>query len=164
MLPSLRPKNSIFSYWHSHTHCENKQGKERTSLGRNLENIATLEPRTSTQYWTYHTNPTQCSDHENYTYCTPTLGSLGKILLQPSSNITNWEDRLQYGPFDKAYHQELESRHDIFRHYKKLVQTGQFSELFNTKWFSLHSIHFANGHNIHSPRQFNSSYLENQIQ
>jgi len=23
MPPSLRPKNSIFSYWHSHTHCEN---------------------------------------------------------------------------------------------------------------------------------------------
>jgi len=50
------------------------------------------------------------------------------------------------------------------RYYTKLVQTGQFSELFNIKWFSLHSLHSTNGNLIHSPRQFNFSYLENQTQ
>ena len=124
------------------------------------ESTVTLEPRTSTQCWTYHRNPAQCSDDEHHTYCTPTLGRLEKILLQSFTNVTNWGDRLQYEPFCKAYFQELEPQHDIFRYYKKLVQTGQFSELFNTKWFSLHSMHSANGNPIYVPRQFNFSYWE----
>jgi len=33
--PSLRPKNSIFSYWHSH--CENDQWTLKVSEGRDLE-------------------------------------------------------------------------------------------------------------------------------
>ena len=45
-----------------------------------------------------------------------------------------------------------------------MFQTGQFSELFNTKWFSLHFIHSANGNPIHAPRQNNFLYLENQTQ
>jgi len=85
-----------------------------------------------------------------------------KMLLQSSTNVTNWEDRLQYEPFCKAYSQELEPRYDVFRYYKKMFQTGQFSELFNTKWFSLHFIHSANGNPIHAPRQNNFLYLENQ--
>jgi len=78
-------------------------------------------------------------------------------------NVTNWEGRLQYEPFCKAYFQELEPQHDIFRYYKKLFQTGQFSDLY-IKWFSLHSMHSTNGNTIHTPRQFNFSNLENQIQ
>ena len=109
-----------------------------------------------------HTSPSQCSDHENHTWCTPTLGRLEKVLSQASTNITTWEDRLQHEPFCKAYSQELEPRHDIFRYYKRLVQTGQFFELFNTKWFSLHSMHSTNGNPIHAMRQFNFSYVENQ--
>jgi len=70
--------------------------------------------------------PAQCSDQENQTYCTPTLGRLEKILLQSSTNVTNWEDSLQYEPFWKAYFQELEPQHDISRYYQKLVQVGQF--------------------------------------
>jgi len=164
MPPSLRPKNSIFSYWRSHTYCENNQWTLRASNGRNLKSTVTLEPRTSTQCWPYHTSPAQCSDYENHTYCTPTLGRLEKVLLQSSTNVTNWEDRLQYEPFCKAFFQELEPRHDIFQYYKKLVQTGQFSELFNITWFSLHSMHSTNGNAVYVPRQFNSSNLENQIQ
>ena len=76
---SLRPQNSIFSYWRSHTHCENNQW---TLQGSDLESTVALEPRTSTQCWAYHTNPKQCSDHENHTCCTPTLGRLEKVLLQ----------------------------------------------------------------------------------
>ena len=57
------------------------------------------------------------------------------MLLQSSTGITNWEDRLQYEPFCKAYFQELEPRHDIFRYYTKLIQASQFSDLFNIKWF-----------------------------
>jgi len=38
------------------------------------------------------------------------------------------------------------------------------SEIFNIKWFSLHSMHSANGNPIHASRQFNFSYLENQTQ
>ena len=129
-----------------------------------MESTVTLEPRTSTQCWSYHTSPAQCSDHENNTYCTPTLGRLEKILLQSSTNVTDWEDRLQYEPFCKAYSQELEPQHDIFRYYKKLVQTGQFSELFNIKWFSMHSTHSTNGNTVHAPRRFNFSSLENQTQ
>ena len=83
------------------------------------------------------------------------------MLLQSSINVTNWKDRLQYQPFCKAYLQGLEPRHDIFRYYKKLVQTGKFSELFNITWFSLHS---SNGNTVYGPRQFNFSKLENQIQ
>jgi len=78
MPPSLRPKNSIFSHWRSHTHCENNQWTLRGSGGRDLGSTVTLEPRTSTQCWPYHINPEQCSDHENHTYCTPTLGRLEK--------------------------------------------------------------------------------------
>jgi len=164
MPPSLRQRNSIFSYWHSHTHCENNQWTIRTTGGHNLESTATLEPRTSTQCWTYHTKPAQCSDHENHTYCTPTLGRLEKVLLQSSTNITNWEDHLQYEPFRKAYFQELEPRHDIFRYYKKLIQTGQVSEFFNIKWFSLHPIHSTNWNVTHMLTHTNVSNLENQIQ
>jgi len=90
------------------------------------------------------------------------LGRLEKTLLQSSTNVTNWEDRLQYDPFSKAYFQELEPRHDIFRYYQKLIQANQFYELFNIKWFSLHSIHSTMGNTSHAPRQFNFSYLENQ--
>jgi len=147
--PSLRPKNSIFSYWGSHTHCENNQWTLWGTGGRDLGSIVTLEPRTSTQCWSYHTSLTQCSDHENHTYCTPTLGRLEKVLLQPSTNITNWEDRLQYETFCKAYFQELEPRHDISQYYQKLIQSSQFSELLNIKWFSLHSMHSTNGNTIH---------------
>jgi len=46
--PSLRPKNSIFSHWRSHTHCENNQWTTRLTGGRDLESTVTLEPRTST--------------------------------------------------------------------------------------------------------------------
>jgi len=162
--PSLRSKNSVFSYWHLHTHCENNQWTDKISVGRNLQSTITFEPRTSTQCWQSHTSPTQCSDKENHTYCTPTFGRLEKVSLQSSTDITNWEDRLQYEPFCKAYFQELEPRHDIFRYYKRLVQTDQFSELFNIKWFSLHSMHSTNANTIHPPRQFNFSYLENQTQ
>jgi len=162
MPPSLRPRNSIFSYWGPHTHCENNQWTMRASNRRNLESTVTLEPKSSTQCWTHHTSPAQCSDHENHTYCTPTLGRLEKISLQSSTNVMNWEDRLQYEPFCKAYFQELEPKHNISRYYQKLVHTGQFSELFNIKWFSLHSMHSTN--TIHAPRQFNFSNLENQIQ
>ena len=49
MPPSLRPKYSIFSYWHSHTHGENNQWTIRASGGRDLS--VTIEPRTSTQCW-----------------------------------------------------------------------------------------------------------------
>jgi len=113
MPPSLRPKNSIFSYWQSHTRCENNQWTLRASDGRDLESTVTLEPRTSTQCWPYYFGPEQCSDRENHTYCTPTLGRLEKTLLQSSTDTTNWEDRLQYESFCKAYFQELEPRHDI---------------------------------------------------
>jgi len=83
-----------------------------TSRINNLESTVTLEPRTSTQCWTYHHSPAQCSVHENHTYCTPTLGRLEKVLSQSPTNDTNWEDRLQYESFCKAYSQELEPRHD----------------------------------------------------
>ena len=129
-----------------------------------MENTITLKPRTSTQCWSYHSSPAQCSDHEDHTYCTPTLGRVENVLLQSSTNVTNWEDRVQYEPFCKAYFQEFEPGHDISRYYKKLVQTGQFSELFDIKWFSLHSMHSNNGNTIYAPRQFNFSNLENQKQ
>jgi len=108
MPPSLRAKNSIFSYWRSHTHCEKYQRTLRGSGGRDLESTVTLESRTSTQCWPYYLIPEQCSDRENHTYCTPTLGRLEKTLLQLSTDITNWEDRLQYETFCKAYFQEFE--------------------------------------------------------
>jgi len=164
MRPSLRPQNSVFSYWQSHTHCENNQWTLRASNGRNLESTITLEPRTSTQCWPYHIIPAQCSDHENQTYCTPTLGRLKKVFSQSSTDITNWEAHLQYEPFRKAYFQKLEPRHDIFRYYKKLIQASQFSDLFSIKWFSLHSTHSTNGNTTHTLTQFNCSALENQIQ
>ena len=150
MRPSLRLKNSIFSYWQSHTHCENMQWTLRASNGRNLESTITLEPRTSTQCWPYHISPTQCSDHENHTYCIPTLGKLEKVLSQSSTDITNWEAHLQYEPFCKACFQELEPRHDIFRYYTQLIQASQVSNLFNIKSFSLHSMHSTNGNTTHS--------------
>jgi len=131
--PSLQPKNSVFSYWHSHTHCENNQWTLRIPGGRDLESTVTSEPRTSTQCWPYYISQERCSDKKNNTYCTPTLGRLEKMLLQSSTDITNWEDRLQYQPFCKAYFQELEPRHDIFRYYKKLIQASQFSDIFNIK-------------------------------
>jgi len=164
MPSSLRPKNSIFSYWHSHTHCENNQWTERISGGRDLESTVTLEPRTPAQCWPYYFSPEQCSDRENHTYCTPTLGRLEKTLLQSSTDITNWEDRLQYEPFCKAYFQELEPRHDIFRYYRKLIQASQFADLFNIKWFSLHSVHSNHWNTTYSLTQFKFSNLENQLQ
>ena len=88
-------------------------GRPRASDGRDLESTVTLEPRTSTQCWPYYFGPEQCSDRENHTYCTPTLGRLEKTLLQWSTDTMNWEDRLQYESFCKAYFQELEPRHDI---------------------------------------------------
>ena len=81
MPPSLRPKNSTFSYWRSHTHCENNQWTLRAFNGLNLESTVGLEPRSSTQCWTYHTSPAQCSDHENHTCCTPTLGKYCKNII-----------------------------------------------------------------------------------
>ena len=127
------------------------------------ESTVTLEPRSSTQCWPYHTSPSQCSDHENPTYCTPTLGRLEKKLLQSSTDITNWEDQLQYEPFCKAYFQELEPRHDIFRYYKKLIQICQISDFFNMKWFSLHSTHLTNWNTTHTLTPMNSSHLESQM-
>jgi len=49
MPPSLRPKNSIFSCWYSHTHCENNQWTLRIIGGGDLESTVTLEQITSTQ-------------------------------------------------------------------------------------------------------------------
>jgi len=164
MPPSLRLQISVFTYWQSHAHCENNQWTLRASNGRDLESTVTLEPRTSTQCWPCHTSPAHCSDHENHTYYTPSLGRLENALLQSSTDITNWEDRLQYEPFCKAYFQELEPLHDIFRYYKKLIQACQISEFFNMKWFSLHSMHSTNGNTTHMPTQFNFSNLENQTQ
>jgi len=86
------------------------------------------------------------------------------VLLQSSTDISNWQDRLQYEPFCKAYFQELEPQHDIFRYYKKLIQAFRISAFFNMKWFSLHSMHLTNGNTTHAPTQFNFSYLENQTQ
>jgi len=45
-----------------------------------------------------------------------------------------------------------------------LVQTGQFSELFNIKWFSLHSIQSINWNVAHTLTHANFSNLENQTQ
>jgi len=56
---SLRPKNSIFSHWRSHTPCENNQWTLTRSGGRDLESTVSLEPRTSTQCWPYHISPEQ---------------------------------------------------------------------------------------------------------
>jgi len=162
MSPSLRPRNSIFSYWHSHTHCESNQWTRITG-GRDLESTVTLAPRTPTQCWPYHTSPAQCSAHENHTYCTPTLGRLEKVLLQSSTDITNWEDHLQYEPFCKAYFQELEPRHHIFRYYKKRIKPCQISDFFNMKWFSLHSTHLTNWNTTHTLIPINSSNLKSQM-
>jgi len=164
MPPSLRPKYSIFTYWQSHTHCENNQWTLRASNGRNWKSIVILEPRTSTQCWPYLISLAPCSDHENHTYCPPTLGRLEKVLSQPSMHITNWEAHLQYEPFCKAYLQELEPRYVVFRYYTQLIQASQVSNLFNIEWFSLHSMHSTNGNTTHAPRQFNFTYLENQTQ
>jgi len=122
-----------------------------------------LEPRTSTQCWPCYISPEQCSDRENHTYCTPTLSRLKKTLLQSSTKITNWEDRLQYEPVCKAYFQELEPRHDILRYYRKLIQAGQFSDCFNMKWFTLHSTHLTNWNTTHKLTWINFSSLENQM-
>ena len=92
------------------------------------------------------------------------MGRLEKTLLQSPTEVTNWEDRLQYEPFCKAYFQELEPQHDILRYYRKLIQASQFSDLFNMKWFSLHSTHVTNWNTIHKLTQLNFSNLENQIQ
>ena len=45
-----------------------------------------------------------------------------------------------------------------------MVQTGQFSELFNIKWFSLHSIQSINWNVAHTLTHANFSNLENQTQ
>ena len=164
MPPSLQPKNSIFSYWHSHTHCENNQWILGISGGRDLQSTVTLEPRTSTQCWPYYFGPEQCSDRENHTYCAATLGRLEKTLLESSTDITNWEERLQYEPFCKAYFQELEPRHNIFRYYQKLIQASQFSDIFNINWFSLHSTHSTNWNATLKLTQINLSNFENQMQ
>jgi len=153
MLPSLRPHNSVFFYWQSHAHCENNQWTLRGSGGRDLESTVTLRTRTSTQCCSYHIGPAQCSDQENHIYYTPTLGRLEKTLLQSSTDIMNWEDCLQYEPFCKAYFQGLEPRHDIFRYYQKLIQASHFSDLFNIKWFSLHSMHSTNWNITHKLTQ-----------
>ena len=129
-----------------------------------MESTVTLARRTSTQCWPYHTSPEQCSDKENHTYCTPTFGRLENTLLQSSTNVTNWEDRLGYEPFCKAYLQELEHRHDLSQYYQKLVQAGQFSALFNTKWFSLNSAHLTNCTNNQNLTQANFQHLEKQMQ
>ena len=92
------------------------------------------------------------------------MGRLEKVLLQSSTDITNWEDRLQYEPFCKAYFQEQEPRHDIFRYYKKLIQASQFSDHFNIKWFSLHSTHSTNWNTTRTLTQINFPNLENQTQ
>jgi len=92
------------------------------------------------------------------------LRRLEKILLQSSTNVTNWEDHLQYEPFCKAYFQELEPRHDISRYYQKLIQGSRFSDLFNIKWFSLHSVHSTNWNVTYTLTHTNLSNLENQIQ
>ena len=88
------------------------------------------------------------------------MGRLEKTLLQSSTDITNWEDRLQYEPFCKAYFQELDPRHDVLQYYKELIQASQFSALFNIKWFSLHSIHSTNGNTTRTLTQINFSNLE----
>jgi len=85
------------------------------------------------------------------------------MLLQSSTDITNWEDRLQYESFCKAYFQALEPQHDIFRYYKRLIQASQISDLLNIKWFFLHSTHFTNGNTTHRLTQMNFSNLEKQI-
>lgn len=85
-----------------------------------MGSFVALEPKT------YYTSPSQCSDLENHIYCTPTLGRLGKTLLQLSTNITNWEDCLKYETFCKAHFPQLELRRDFFRCYKKLVQIVPF--------------------------------------
>ena len=92
------------------------------------------------------------------------MSRLEKTSLQSSTNFTNWEERLQYEPFCKAYFQELEPRHDIFRYYQKLIQASQFFDLFNIKWFSLHSIHSTNWNTTHTLTQINLSNFENQMQ
>jgi len=89
MPPSLRPQNSPFSYWQSYTHCENNQWTLRASNGRDIESTVTLEPRTSTQCWKYHTSPAQCADHENHIYCAPTLGRLEKYNRLRTLRIEN---------------------------------------------------------------------------
>jgi len=104
------------------------------------------------------------SDGENHTYCTPTLGRLKKTLLQSFTKVTNWEDRLQYEPFCKAYFQDLEPRYDILRYYRKLIQASQFSYLFNIKWFSLHSTHLTTWNTTHNSIQINFFNLENKMQ
>jgi len=164
MPPSLRPKNSIFSYWHSHTPSENNQWTIRISGGRDLKSTVTLDPRTSTQCWPYYLGPEQCSDRENHTYCTPMLDRLEKTLLQSPTNVTNWEDRLQYEPFCKPYFQKLERRHDISRYYKKLVQVSQSSDLSNFKCFFLHSTHLTNWNTTHKLTRIKFYNLENQMQ
>ena len=139
-------------------------GRKGYPAGHDLESTVTLEPRTSTQCWPCHTSPAQCSEHDNYTYCTPTLGRLEKVLLQSSTNVKGWEDLLQYESFCKAYFQELEPKQNIFRYYQKLIQASQFANLFNIKWFSLHSTHSIYGNASHifiHTKFFNS---ENQLQ
>ena len=81
-----------------------------------------------------------------------------------STNVTDWEDRLRYEPFCKAYLQELEHRHDLPRYYQKLVQTGPCSDVFNTKWFSLNSAHLTNLTTDQNLTQANSRTLENRMQ
>ena len=92
------------------------------------------------------------------------MGRLEKVLLQSSTDITNWEDQLQYVPFCKAYFQELEPRYDIFRYYQKFIQASRFSDLFDIKWFSLHSTHLTNWYVTHTLTRTNLSNLEDEIQ
>ena len=92
------------------------------------------------------------------------MGRLEKTLLESSTDITNWEERLQYEPFCKAYFQELEPRHNIFRYYQKLIQASQFSDIFNINWFSLHSTHSTNWNATLKLTQINLSNFENQMQ
>ena len=91
------------------------------------------------------------------------MGRLEKVSLQSSADITNWEDRLQYEPFCKAYFQELEPRHDIFRYYKKLIQACQISDFFNMKWFSSQSTHLTNWNTTRTFTPMNSSHLKSQM-
>jgi len=82
------------------------------------------------------------------------LGRLEKTLLQLSTNITNWEDRLQYELFCKTYFPNMEPRRDIFRGYNELVQIRPLSKRIDTQWLSLHFMHLASGNLIHASRQF----------
>lgn len=110
MLLSLRPRNSIFSYWGSYIHWENNQQILPES---DLGSIVALAPRT------YHTSPSQRFRSQKsqllYTHFGQTRKNTFTIISQTSRNR---EDRLQYEPFCKTYFPRLEPQRDIFRCYE----------------------------------------------